>query len=227
MATISDATKQGEQGREMKTRKPWVRPTSWGRRRYPFRGRGAEGRIQEVLKENENTIFRAILDAAGNDLYRLSAQTKDEIYIDAYNHLTLKSLPKYDAALGNKPATFIYHCVRNVAKAWLRQQARPKYSTLRQAAHPYRQQQALMLPAPIGGDSQVESLAAAILEHPERYLTDPRQIEVFKAVVIAGPEVELKEIAQQLGYKRQSSLSMIMSRIKTHLKAAADDLAIP
>jgi hypothetical protein len=67
------------------------------------------------------------------------------------------------------------------------------------------------------GDHHVERLADDILAQPEKYFTKP-QCVVLRAI-IANPHKSKKQIATELGYRRASSFSMMLRRIKDQIMA--------
>ena len=185
---------------------------------YPYRATSPEHQLQINREVSE------ILSGVNDMLYELGRKrlksvadedTIQEMVQECRKWLWQKSLPKYNSALGVKPSTFLYQCARNYFRQEVRSLMRRRQSRRRTVLV---DPELLYESLPHDGgylDAKITSLAEAIHEHPERFLT-ASQVTVFQTIV-NNPGVPMKDLARQLGYQRASSLSMMMRRIRERI----------
>jgi len=142
---------------------------------------------------------------------RVSEDQVEELAQTCKISLWERSLPQFDRQRKTKLGTYVYSCIAN----FLRQEMR----TFARAAR--RNKEMLIDPEELGDlvaapdtlhDHQIDQIAEDLLKHPGKYLTRA-QAAVFEQYM-AHPEMLVKDLAQQLGYKQASSLSMMIKRIR-------------
>lgn len=129
-------------------------------------------------------------------------------------HLWIHAIPLFDPSRNIKLTTFLYRCIENKIKEEIRRLHRLR--TRKKTAPPklMDDDELTKRAAPdISLDQRIRELADYITTYPEKFLTDD-QSRAFAAVMNAGHNEKLQDIAMKLGYKRNTSFSMMMRRIK-------------
>lgn len=188
-------------------------------RRYPYKpltpAEAAEvaAEVGSILHGVERMLYGAARKRLGNDA------AVDDVVQHTRLHLWQTALPKYDAhrVPRVKVSTFIYRCANNI----MRDEIRALKARRRRTPDSFTSS-GIDASRGCGAaddrlDRKVEALAADVLENPERYLRGPEQCAAFRAVTSAPTGMPIKEIARRLGYKRSSSLSTIMHRIRKRI----------
>jgi hypothetical protein len=159
---------------------------------------------------------RCMLYGLANDINEklgLHAEDVDDVVNQCMEHLWQCSLPRFDTRRATKVSTYIHDCA---ARYLSRQLSRTKARGHRRTKHHAPEFELDTLHAQDRTcDARVERLALRVLANPEAYLST-QQAAVLRAVV-SQPDRKLKDIAKDLGYELQSSLSMMLRKIASNL----------
>jgi DNA-directed RNA polymerase specialized sigma24 family protein len=192
-------------------------------RRYPFRAETEADRplvrlaCDQALHCVNDMIYKQVRDRHSSGL---DDDTVNEIVQACRIWLWEKSLPRFDSERGVKLTTFLYRCISNFINQELRKMARHSRGCISVDSI----DMALMAPDPstltTANIDILEGRAALraaddILEHPDHYMT-AAQAEVFRFMQ-ANPHMSMKDMARALGYRRPSSLSMMVKRIRERI----------
>ena len=165
----------------------------------------------KILLGIEDMIYKLVRGALQ---FPLDENDIVEIVQECRVWLWEKSIPKFDPQRGVKMSTFLYRCASNFIQQRLRSMSRAAAGH-----HDVTMEQTAALAAALEGDDrieiQVERAAERVMLHPERYFT-ATQCRVFYAMT-DNPNMRKKDLAVLLGYKRASSLSMMVRRIKERI----------
>jgi DNA-directed RNA polymerase specialized sigma24 family protein len=189
--------------------------------KHPFKARDAtheivvNSEVSEVLHGVENMLY---LLARSQSRGRLKDHEISEMVQECREWLWKRSLPKYDSHRRVKVQTFIYQCARNFFRQHLRASSRSRKSTRRKKiflVNPEHMLHSLRARSE-AIDDRVAVVAEDVMEHPDKFFTEA-QIKVFQ-VLLQNPNVPKQDLAAMLGYKRASSLSMMVRRIKERIR---------
>lgn len=137
-------------------------------------------------------------------------------------HLGRHSLPLFDPSKGVKLSTFLYRCAERKASEVNRQ----GYGRGRRRLAKGR------MPSTIGPtteyysraasdqrlDHRIEAVAAAVQQHPEKYLT-AAQAKFFRTIQAAPPGTMQKNLLAAVGIKNEPEFSDMLRRIKDRITA--------
>jgi len=165
--------------------------------------------IEDLLHSVAYKVFRKGLPRS--DLEQAVAECRA--------HLWSYALPRFDASRQAQVSTFCYQCAFLFFLQYRRRIRRTEKSSRRIRLAPGDGMQYLtsLTTASRVEDHHIERLADDILAQPEKYFTKA-QCVVLRAI-ITNPHKSKKQIATELGYRRASSLSMMLRRIKDQITA--------
>jgi DNA-directed RNA polymerase specialized sigma24 family protein len=188
---------------------------------YPYKAISAADNVRinievsAVLKSIEDLLYQRVRKRARGQIDEDQIQ---EIVQRCRIWLWEKSLPKYDAKREPhvRVSTYLFQCADNYVRQELRSLSRRRIGRKKMT---YVDPD-LMLHTVRANDTHLDERIAIVAEdvlcNPGRYLT-AAQVEVFNAMV-NSPGILMKDLAKGLGYKRASSLSMMVRRIKERIK---------
>jgi hypothetical protein len=189
--------------------------------KHPFKARDTtheavvSANVSDVLHGVENMLY---LLARSQARKRLREHEISEMVQACREWLWKRSLPKYDAHRGVKVQTFVYQCARNFFRQYLRAAARSRKSTRRKKiilVNPEHMLYSLRARCE-SLDNRVAMVADDVMDHPEKFFTEA-QVQVFR-MLLEHPNIPKQDLAAMLGYKRASSLSMMVRRIKERIR---------
>ncbi|MCL2641598.1 MAG: hypothetical protein FWD53_12180 [Phycisphaerales bacterium] len=168
--------------------------------------------VSALLEEIDDMLY----DIARKRLRGIADEdTVQEMVQQCRQWLWQHSLPKYDATLGFKQSTFLNKCAKNYFEQEIRSMRRRRKSKHRTIhVDPDVLREAL----PYDGgylDNKIATIVDDFLANPRKFLT-ASQVKVFLAVT-NNPDVPMKVLARQLGYKLASSLSTMKRRIRERI----------
>ena len=191
--------------------------------RFPFRDRGEADRdlisveVSRAMTSIENMLYRLTWQqfGKGGDHDDVS-----EVVQRCRIWLWQRSMPKYDSDFKSKITTFLYACANNFIRQEVRAILRRRLSTRHISSVDPVLIDAYHLAPDEHLDDKIEAAADDVLARPGKYLTKT-QVRVFRAIVDQPPDTEImmKKLAVRLGYKRQSSLSTMLARIRERILA--------
>jgi DNA-directed RNA polymerase specialized sigma24 family protein len=141
----------------------------------------------------------------------------EDVVQDTLLHIFEYTIPRYDLSRrgpGGRPAsfkTFLRRAARNYILDQSKRRIRER-TRARPAATPAGDLDSLAARGDVQYDRRVVSLAKAVMSHPERYMP-PTQVRVFN-VWLANDRLSSRDLALLLGYHREDSLHMAMTRIR-------------
>ena len=169
--------------------------------------------INREISQLLDSIDSMLYDLARHRLRGIADEdTVQEMVQECRHWLWQRSLPKFNAALGFKVSTFIHKCAMNYFHQEVRSMKRRRQSHKRTILV---DPELLFDVLPCDGgylEEKILALADEVNAHPEKIMTES-QVRVFRTVT-DNPHIPMKDLAHQLGYKRASSLSMMMRRIR-------------
>ena len=186
-------------------------------RRYPYRvapddGPEVAAAIRADLGQIVTGIENMLFQLTRRRLPHLCDHAREDVVQDLRLRLVEHSLPRYDSAAGSRVTTFAYACITRHLQAVARADAlRTRRESVVQAINemPVHDRRDHTL------DRRVEEVAEHVITHPEQYFTRG-QTRVLRAMVDAGPDALLRDVAADLGIG-PSSLSTAVHRMAKRL----------
>jgi hypothetical protein len=202
-------------------------------RRYPFRPvhpsqadaatvlrerAEATAAINEALMGIENMVHRFSFRATK----KANPEHRQDLVQLALIHLTRCTLPRYDQFRGCKVSTFVFRCLGRHFGTIIRAESRRENSkvlarrpkTLRLSSSTIARTPSRSTDTPTS--TFAELVAEQVVTNPELFLSRT-QANVLRQLLIDDGKPK-KDTAKTLNYKRASSLSMIIRRIKHELR---------
>ena len=172
--------------------------------------------IDEVLRGVEPMIWSILAKFNG-----LSKEDREDLKQEVMIHLWNKVIPKHDPRI-SKLSSFIYRCATNFIIRKVRKMTRERESSS-DAAFGFTERKMERL------SSRAIDAAKDRLEHLTYLLEDGDLARAREAVVVelisGNPNITQREIADEMGYKHPSAISMMLLRMRKrlHEKLSEDD----
>ena len=165
-----------------------------------------------ILLGIQNMIYKRVRDIAST----YQDDDVEEIAQKCMIHLWTKSMPKYvpDRRPHVKMSTFLHECATNFILQEVR--SRKRAETTSRAIRIAQQSDDTQPAHDSAVDQVIDTAAIRIVESPEKYFT-VSQRRVFN-IMVENAHLPKKDIARILGYKRASSLSTMLLRIRNRIK---------
>lgn len=195
-----------------------------------------------VLNGIQDMIFKRVRTRLSMSGIENSDQHVEAVVQECREKIWIRLLPGYSTKYKTKLTTYLYDGIGLLITTWVRDFRRAQK---RNREHAFDMNQAdrfegthgLRGKPPRGGadnlglskamsnrrardefqDDSIEKLAADIMAHPEKYLTK-RQVKVFNRI-IQQPTGTTNEMSDELGYSRDTSLYMMIKRIRERIKS--------
>lgn len=185
--------------------------------RHPFKAKRKQdqgrinGEISKILNDIDKMLFKIARDILPEEV---DSDTVHEVVQRCRIWLWQKSLPRYDAWRGVKVSTFVFTCAGNFIRQEKRAMLR-KVKNVELLPDGDIEPLTSLREADRTMDRKIEQLSRDIIENPEQHMT-PAQSAVFSSM-LDNSQMMMKTLANKLGYRRPSSLSMIKRRIRERL----------
>ena len=185
--------------------------------KFPFKARSQKerasvnARISKLLMGINDMLIGIARDKCPKDF---DSNDLDDVVQKTMIHLWQVSLPKYNAWRKPfcKPSTFLFRCAYNYVSQEMRVISRARKTHMLCTGFAdleLRQDRDRLL------DVRIAALAEEVIRNPERFLT-PSQSMVFSTLLDNEGKM-MKYLAEILKYRRASSLSMMLRRIKERI----------
>lgn len=166
----------------------------------------------QMLESVEAMIWSIISSFSG-----LSIEDKKDIKQDVMIYLYQKVIPKFDPSRGTKFSSFAYRCIVNYVRRHL-VTANKKRVFLDNAAveHYERSQLADKRERVHYANERLDGLFNNVTDNPECELKVKEKVVLL--LMRSNPGITQKEIADIMGYKHPSAISMLVMRMRKKIR---------
>lgn len=166
----------------------------------------------QMLEGVEAMIWSIISSFSG-----LSIEDKKDIKQDVMIYLYQKVIPKFDPSRGTKFSSFAYRCIVNYVRRHLVNCNRKRIFLDNAAVEHYERAQTADKKERIHyANERLDGLFNNVTSNPECELKVKEKIVLL--LMKANPGITQKEIADIMGYKHPSAISMLVMRMRKKIR---------